>query len=145
MDFKKIEQLIKLVGQSDINGLSVEENDFKIEIQKNNGPVLAVPSAPVVLPAALPVENSAEIEQTSTDFKEIKSPMSGTFYRATAPGAPPLVNAGDTIVKGQPVCVVEAMKTFNEIESDWSGTIEKILAPDAQPVEVGQPLFLISE
>ena len=145
MDFKKIEQLIKIVEQSDINGLAVEENDFKIEIQKNNGQVVTLPSAPAVMPAVSPAENSAEAEQIPADLKEIKSPMSGTFYRAASPGAQPLVNVGDIVTQGQPVCIVEAMKTFNEIESDWGGKIEKILVADAQPVEIGQPLLLIRE
>ncbi|MDR2428926.1 MAG: acetyl-CoA carboxylase biotin carboxyl carrier protein [Candidatus Margulisbacteria bacterium] len=142
MDFKKIEELIKLVERSDINGLAVEENDFKIEIQKN----LEAPAAPQYhntghIPAK--AAESSAAEKPAAGLQEIKSPMTGTFYQAASPDSPPLVSVGAAVAKGQPVCVIEAMKTFNEIEADTAGTIEKILVANAQLVEAGQPLFLV--
>ncbi|GBR76179.1 acetyl-CoA carboxylase biotin carboxyl carrier protein [Candidatus Termititenax persephonae] len=145
MDFQRIEQFIKLVEQSDINGLTIEEGDCKIEIQKSNGPAVIpagfFPPAPVAAEAAdlVAVPETARVP----GLQEIRSPMSGTFYQASAPDAAPLVKVGDRVDKGQPVCIVEAMKTFNEIEADSAGTIEEILAGNAQPVEAGQPLFRI--
>ncbi|MDR1453578.1 MAG: acetyl-CoA carboxylase biotin carboxyl carrier protein [Candidatus Margulisbacteria bacterium] len=142
MDFKKITELIKLVEQADINGLVVEENDFKIEIQKS-------PAAAVVPqdqnPGAIPAKTAEPpaAEKPAAGLQEIKSPMTGAFYQAASPDSPPLVSVGTVVVKGQPVCVIEAMKTFNEIEADTTGTIEKVLVANAQLVEAGQPLFLV--
>ena len=73
----------------------------------------------------------------------VKAPMIGTFYRAPGPGKPVFVNVGDTIEKGKPICIIEAMKLFNEIESDVSGKVVKVLVDDAKPVEYDQPLFLV--
>ena len=141
MDFKKIEELIKLVEQSDINGLAVEENDFKIEIRKNLEAAAAPQDYTALIPAKIS-ELPAE-PQPAAGLQEIKSPMTGTFYQAASPDSPPLVSVGATVAKGQPVCIIEAMKTFNEIETDAAGTIEKILVANAQLVEAGQPLFLV--
>ncbi|MDR1323366.1 MAG: acetyl-CoA carboxylase biotin carboxyl carrier protein [Candidatus Margulisbacteria bacterium] len=142
MDFKKIEELIKLVEQSDINGLTVEENDFKIEIQKNNEVFTVAPSGAAAA-SVKTIESSAPEPQPAADLQEIKSPMTGTFYQAASPDNPPLISVGVAVAKGQPVCVIEAMKTFNEIEADIDGTVEKILVANAQLVEAGQPLFLV--
>jgi acetyl-CoA carboxylase biotin carboxyl carrier protein len=142
MDFKKIEELIKLVEQSDINGLVVEENDFKIEIQKNNETLAAAPLSAASAPVNT-IESPAPELKSAAGLQEIKSPMTGTFYQAASPNNPPLVSVGAAVAKGQPVCVIEAMKTFNEIETDIAGTIEKILVANAQLVEAGQPLFLV--
>ena len=142
MDFKKIEELIKLVERSDINGLAVEENDFKIEIQKNLEPA-ARPQSPALNILAPAAEFPAAETQAAAGLQEIRSPMTGTFYQAASPDGPPLVSVGATVAKGQPVCIIEAMKTFNEIETDTAGTIEKILVANAQLVEAGQPLFLV--
>ncbi|GBR74511.1 acetyl-CoA carboxylase biotin carboxyl carrier protein [Candidatus Termititenax aidoneus] len=142
MDFKKIEELIKLVEQSDINGLAVEEGDFKIEIQKNQAALAATPPSAAATPDKT-IELAAPELQPAAGLQEIKSPMTGTFYQAASPDNPPLVSVGAAVAKGQPVCVIEAMKTFNEIEADIAGTIEKILVANAQLVEAGQPLFLV--
>ncbi|MDR1114072.1 MAG: acetyl-CoA carboxylase biotin carboxyl carrier protein [Candidatus Margulisbacteria bacterium] len=142
MDFKKIEELIKLVEQSDINGLAVEENDFKIEIQKNNEVFTAAPSSAVAT-LTKTIESPVPELQPAAGLQEIKSPMTGTFYQAASPDNPPLISVGAAVAKGQPVCVIEAMKTFNEIEADLDGTVEKILVANAQLVEAGQPLFLV--
>ena len=148
---EEIEELIRLVEQSDINELEVADGRKKIRISKGTvgaaavvGPAVPVPS----LPLAQPAENTSEIttpEPTglASNLKQITSPMVGTFYRAPAPGAEPFVAEGQTVAVGQTVCIVEAMKLMNEIGSDYSGVIRKILIENSQPVEYGQPLFLI--
>jgi acetyl-CoA carboxylase biotin carboxyl carrier protein len=163
MDFKQIQELIRMLGKSNISEFKLEQDDFKITIRTdsyNDGktpimmqapqmhqmaatPAPIAPAAPVALPApaaALPPPPAAPDE---SKLLVIKSPMVGTFYRAAAPGKPAFVKIGDTIKSGQVVCMVEAMKLFNDIEAEFSGTIVKILIEDAAPVEYDQPLFLV--
>ena len=102
-------------------------------------PVAAAAPA-VAAPAAAPA--AAESEGTG-NYKEVRSPIVGTFYRSSSPDKPPFAKVGDKIEEGQVVCIVEAMKLFNEIESEVSGTIVKVLVEDAQPVEYDQVLFLV--
>lgn len=142
MDLEKIKQLIRLAEQSDITGLAVEEGDLKIEIRKNADGMQVNNSAPSVV-AALAAAVTKEQPKDTANLTAIKSPMGGTFYPTPGPGEPPFVSVGDTVSKGQLVCVIEAMKTFNEIEADASGTIAKILVQSGQQVELGQPLFLL--
>ncbi|TXH20394.1 MAG: acetyl-CoA carboxylase biotin carboxyl carrier protein [Chitinophagaceae bacterium] len=157
MDFKQIQELVKMINKSNIGELSIEENDFKITIKQKKDHVTQVVSAPVgVAPqmvqqvaASAPVAsvpaattetgNSASSANTIT----IKSPMIGTFYRKPAPEKPNYVEEGDSINPGKVICVIEAMKLFNEIESEISGKIVKILVDDASPVEFDQPLFIV--
>jgi acetyl-CoA carboxylase biotin carboxyl carrier protein len=136
VDTEKIKQLVRLVEESAIAGLAVEEGDCKIEIRKSGAPAGAAADAPVPAPPPTAPRDTGSLTA-------IKAPMTGTFYAAAASHDRPLVAVGDTVAKGQPVCVIEAMKTFNEIEADVSGAIEKILAQNGQPVELGQPLFLV--
>lgn len=140
---ERIKQLVQIVEQSDIVGLSVEDGDFKIEIKKSGGQV--TPAVfPSVISAAVPV--AAPVAQTKapeTNLTAIKAPMTGTFYTASSPGAAPFVSVGSVVRKGQTVCIIEAMKTFNEIEADADGTIAEVLVPSGQPIELGQPLFLL--
>jgi acetyl-CoA carboxylase biotin carboxyl carrier protein len=93
-----------------------------------------VAAAPVVVAEAAPVEPSGHV---------VKSPMVGTFYRASSPGAKPFVELGDAIKEGETICIVEAMKILNEIEADKSGTVTQILVENGQAVEYGQPLYVI--
>jgi len=159
MDFKQIQELIKIVNRSNIGELSIEEGDFKITIkQKDEQAPAYVGSAPVQsylpAPAAVPQTGPVAAPQPlngSTDtapkpadnFITIKSPMIGTFYRSSSPDKPPFINIGDEISVGKTVCIIEAMKLFNEIESEVKGTIVKVLVDDASPVEYDQPLFLV--
>jgi acetyl-CoA carboxylase biotin carboxyl carrier protein len=149
---EEIEELIRLVEQSDIAELEVADGRKKIRISKGNTAAAAVvgPAAPLISqPAAVqPVENTSENTSNeptalASNLKQITSPMVGTFYRAPAPGAEPFVSEGQTIAVGQTVCIVEAMKLMNEIGSDYTGVIRKVLIENSQPVEYGQPLFLI--
>jgi acetyl-CoA carboxylase biotin carboxyl carrier protein len=161
MDFKQIQELIKLVNRSNIGELTIEENSFRITIKQKEDslqtPSSAAPlqtsytPAPVQQPSAssslsLPAAASPlppASEAKSDNVITIKSPMIGTFYRSPAPDKPPLVSVGDEITPGKPVCIIEAMKLFNEIESEVSGRIVKVLVEDASPVEYDQPLFLV--
>jgi acetyl-CoA carboxylase biotin carboxyl carrier protein len=157
MDFKQIQELVKMINKSNISELSIEQDKFKITIkQKDNEvqQVITVPAtmAPVqaaaaVAPAA--AVNTAAPAAVSTpspkadNLVTIKSPMIGTFYRSAGPDKAAFVNVGDEVTSGKVVCIIEAMKLFNEIESEVSGKIVKVLVDDASPVEYDQPLFLV--
>lgn len=157
MDFKQIQELIKMVNKSNISELSIEQDKFKITIkQKDEGQqIVTVPAmAPVqayapqpVAQATAPAAQAAPAGTPAAPVKDnlitIKSPMIGTFYRSPGPDKPSFVNVGDEVSAGKPVCIIEAMKLFNEIESEVSGKIVKILVEDASPVEYDQPLFLV--
>jgi acetyl-CoA carboxylase biotin carboxyl carrier protein len=153
MDFKQIQELIKIINKSNIGELSIEENEFKITIKQKEEKVqtvFAATSAPVYAPAPAPVLSapsalpSAETAGPKADnFITIKSPMIGTFYRRPSPDKPIFAEIGDEVSVGKVVCIIEAMKLFNEIESEVSGKIVKILVDDASPVEYDQPLFLV--
>ncbi len=161
MDIKEIQELIRFVSKSGVSEVEIESKGFKLTIKtppyKRNGNgtevqyvQAEVPSAistqPLVV-AAAPVAVQAPIAVAavpqSSNYEEVRSPMIGTFYRATSPEKPPLVSIGDEIKKGDVICIIEAMKLFNEIEAEVSGKIVKVLADDSTPVEYDQPLFLI--
>lgn len=152
MDLRKLKTLIDLVQNSGISELEISEGDEKIRIAKQlpgaqtafvNLPAPSVSGmAAAVAPApTIPASSIAPAEITG---HEIKAPMVGTFYRASAPGAAPFVEVGQAVQVGQTLCVIEAMKLMNEIEAEVSGTVSAILVENGQPVEFGQPMFVIS-
>ena len=150
MDLRKLKTLIDLVSESNISELEITEADGKVRIVKT-APVAAVAApvyaaapvaAPVAAVAAAPVV-AAVAEAPAFTGHVVKSPMVGTFYRASNPGAKPLVDVGQQVKEGQAVCIIEAMKIMNEIDSDKAGTISKVLVENGQAVEYGQPLFII--
>ena len=159
MNFKQIQQLIKFVSKTDVNEVTIENKDFKINIKGRSfsndivQPLIqqTLPSPqiqpPVIVPEPNPsVQTAPEptvTDSNSSNLVTIKSPIIGTFYRKPSPDKDNFVNVGDEISEGQTLCVIEAMKLFNEIESDVSGKIVKILVEDASPVEFDQPLFVI--
>jgi len=156
MDFKQIQELIKMVNKSNIGELTVEQKDFRVTIKQKEehitqvvsaAPVQAAPvqvAAPQPVSAAQPAADKPKAaETTATNLLTIKSPMIGTFYRKSSPDKPNLVEVGSDISAGQVVCIIEAMKLFNEIESEVKGRIVKVLVDDASPVEYDQPLFLV--
>lgn len=157
MDFKQIQELIKIINKSNIGELSIEEKDFKITIRQKEDAAPVYTPAPAQAPPQntyLPTLNTQASPAATTqpetspgkqpdNLVTIKSPMIGTFYRSSSPDKPPFVNVGDEVVNGKAVCIIEAMKLFNEIESEVSGTIVKVLVEDASPVEYDQPLFLV--
>jgi len=159
MDFKQIQELIRIINRSNIGELTIEEKGFKVTIkqkQDNIQQVVAaapqmIAAAPVAaLPAAAPAaaapaadKAKPSAETTASNLITIKSPMIGTFYRRSAPDKPIFVEVGDEIAPGKVVCIIEAMKLFNEIESEVKGKIVKVLVEDSTPVEYDQPLFLV--
>jgi len=161
MDFKQIQELIKMINKSNIGEVSIEEKGFKLTIKQKEEPVqqvIAAPmqhqavasmmAAPQVSAAQAPAGGAAEkaakpVEVPADNTVTIKSPMIGTFYRSASPDKPAFANVGDEIDLGKVVCIIEAMKLFNEIESEVKGRIIKVLVEDASPVEYDQPLFLV--
>ena len=148
MDLRKIKTLIDLVQQSGIAELEITEGEEKVRISRHGavGTFAPVPLPPssFVLPAELAANAPAVAPgPTEPTGHTLKSPMVGTFYRCPSPGTPSFVEVGQTVTKGQTLCIIEAMKLLNEIESDESGVIKAILVENGQPVEYGQPLFII--
>ena len=150
MDFKQIQELIKLINKSNIGELSVEEKEFKITIKQKkedlqNGIMSPATQVTSSQPAIkLDSSKTSALETLKEDnLVTIKSPMIGTFYRQAGSGKPIFINVGDEVVTGTIVCIIEAMKLFNEIESEVTGKIVKVLVEDASPVEFDQPLFLV--
>lgn len=154
MKAKEIRDLIDFISGSGLEEVNIETEEFKISVKRSSPPAvttIAAAPAPVAAPVAssvpvsapAPVAEVAKPQSSESQLITIKSPMIGTFYRAPNPETPHFVNVGDTISKGDAVCIIEAMKLFNEIESEVSGKIVKILVDNAQPVEYDQPLFLV--
>ena len=158
MDFKQIQELIKMVNKSNIGELTIEQKDFRVTIKQKEDHVTQVVSAapvqsmPVQVAAPQPAatasnapaaEKPKPAEAPAGNLVTIKSPMIGTFYRKSSPDKPNLVDIGSEIAPGSVVCIIEAMKLFNEIESEVKGKIVKVLVEDASPVEYDQPLFLV--
>jgi acetyl-CoA carboxylase biotin carboxyl carrier protein len=156
MDFKQIQDLIKIINKSNIGELTIEENDFKITIKQKednivygNAPVAQVYQQPVyqqpevTQPVGFTPKQNEASEPSQNNLITIKSPMIGTFYRRPSPDKPLLADVGESIAPGKVLCIIEAMKLFNEIESEISGKIVKVLVDDASPVEFDQPLFMV--
>ncbi len=157
MDFKQIQELIKLVNKSNLSELTIEEKDFKVTIKQKEeiiqqtlisgqfqqAPQAFAPApAPAALPAAAAPPAATKADDTSK-YITIKSPMIGTFYRKPSPDKPLFVEVGSEVTPGKIVCIIEAMKLFNEIESEVKGKIVQVLVEDQSPVEYDQPLFLV--
>ncbi len=154
MDLNYVRKLVKLLSESSLGELEIEEDGRKIRLAKQpvaspdvqqTLPVPApVPAAATVPTLAVPAPAPAPPPPPETDrYHQIKSPIVGTFYRAPAPDAAPFVQVGSSIAPGTVLCIVEAMKLMNEIESDVSGKIVKVLVENGQPVEYDQTLFLV--
>ena len=150
MDLRKLKTLIDLVSESGVAELEITEGEDRVRIVNRKGaapvqvhqPVTVAQPMPVPVPApeAAPAPAPAAPQQTGTP---LTSPMVGTFYRAPSPGADPFVKVGDTVKKGQVVCIIEAMKLLNEVEADMDGTVKEVCVENGQPVEFGQSLFII--
>lgn len=150
MDLRKLKTLIDLVSESGVAELEITEGEDRVRIVNRNGaapvqvhqPVTVAQPMPVPVPApeVAPAPAPTAPQQTGTP---LTSPMVGTFYRASSPGADPFVKVGDTVKKGQVVCIIEAMKLLNEVEADMDGTVKEVCVENGQPVEFGQSLFII--
>lgn len=156
MDFKQIQELIKLVNESNIGEVTIEQKDFRLTIKQKEEQITQMVSAPMQAPIYSQPQPMQQAPQQASDSEKqkgetgaasntvtIKSPMIGTFYRRPSPDKPNFVEAGDEVSPGKVVCIIEAMKLFNEIESEVKGRVVKILVEDASPVEYDQPLFLV--
>ena len=149
MDIRKVKKLIELLEESGISELEISEGEESVRISRHprtappaaspapQAPAVAAPPAPK-LPATAAGEHKPR-----NDDQTITSPMVGTYYSASAPGAKPFVELGMEIKVGQILCIIEAMKMMNQIESDKTGRVTAILAKNGEPVEFGQPLFVI--
>jgi acetyl-CoA carboxylase biotin carboxyl carrier protein len=150
MDLRKLKTLIDLVSESNVSELEITEAEGKVRIVKGGGAQVQYAVAPAMtmaapaLPAAAAQPAAAAPAAVEVPAGHmVKSPMVGTFYRSSSPGAKPFVEVGSQVKEGETICIIEAMKILNEIESDKSGTITKILCENGQAVEYGQPLFVI--
>ncbi len=150
MDLRKLKTLIDLVSESNVSELEITEAEGKVRIVKGGttlvqtlGPAPMYAQAPAVMAAAPVAAPAAPAPAPVAPGHTVKSPMVGTFYRSSAPGAKAFVEVGSSIKEGETVCIIEAMKILNEIEADKSGTITQILCENGQAVEFGQPLFVI--
>jgi acetyl-CoA carboxylase biotin carboxyl carrier protein len=149
MDLRKLKTLIDLVQQSGIAELEITEGEEKVRISRGV-PGMVAQSMPqqgtayVTAPAGQPAsEPAAPAEPAAPEGHVVKSPMVGTFYRSSAPGAQPFVELGQSVKAGETVCIIEAMKLLNEIEADQDGVVKEILVENGAPVEYGQPLFVL--
>ena len=155
MDLDKIKELVQLVEESQIQELELSNRGETIRISKGDGkspaaavagpaamsPVPFVPDPAAAAVAAHPAAEPAPARREG--LREVASPMVGTFYRSPSPDSDPYVRSGESVKKGDVLCIVEAMKLMNEIEADFSGVVREILVENAQPVEFGQPLYLL--
>jgi len=145
MDLRKLKKLIDLVKESGITALELTEGEEKVSINNSgvgNAPGATPPTASPAMPMAAVSEAAAEKIEAANGHV-VKSPMVGTFYRASSPGAKPFVEIGSAVNPGDTVCIIEAMKLLNEIEADHGGVIKTIFVENGQPVEYGEPLFII--
>ncbi len=150
MDLRKLKTLIDLVSDSNVSELEITEAEGKVRIVKGGGAPMYAPVSAMVAPPATVSASADAVAHThpagspaAPTGHTVKSPMVGTFYRSSAPGAKAFVEPGDTVKEGDTICIIEAMKILNEIEADKAGVISRILCEDGQAVEYGQPLFII--
>lgn len=163
MDLRKLKTLIDLVSDSNVTELEITEAEGKVRIVKGaTGTVAPVLTQQVMVPAAAQVVSAPSAAPTASEIAEaaavtaaavaaeaaaaghtVKSPMVGTFYRSSSPGAAPFVQVGDSVKEGDTLCIIEAMKILNEIESDKSGVVKQVLCENGQAVEFGQALYII--
>jgi len=152
MDIRKIKKLIELLEDSDVSEIEIVEGEESVRIARHGG-VTMTQQAPMVnyAPAAPPVASvaassppaSAPAEELLPPGNIIESPMVGTFYRSSSPTSKAFIEIGQSVNKGDTICIIEAMKIMNQIEAETSGTIKAILVEDGQPVEYGEPLIVI--
>jgi acetyl-CoA carboxylase biotin carboxyl carrier protein len=154
MNLDDIRQILDLVREHDLAELEIERDGLKVRVRKAGDRVTVIPpTVPVAAPAPVnaappaavpaPVPATPDEETPGVDLAVIKSPLVGTFYRAAEPGAPPFIDVGDAVRKGQVLCIIEAMKLMNEIESDCDGEISAVYVENGRPVQFGERLFAV--
>ena len=150
MDLKQIKAIISLMENSNLSEFEIEDKDLKLRIKRgpeSDPAIVAVPQ--VTAPVASPPVSATSSAQESAEEEEdgvtvVKSPMVGTFYRASSPDNPPFVESGQKLNKGVVLCIIEAMKVMNEIKAEVSGTISQICVEEASPVQYGDALFRVT-
>ena len=150
MDFKEIKELIRVFDKSALNKLKVKDGEFEISMQTGfeggtvvttaAAPVMAAPVAAPVTDVATPIAAPAAISGDTID-----SPMVGTYYSSPSPEAPAFIKVGDTVKKGQTLCILEAMKIMNEVEAEFDCKIIEMLVKDGDPVEFDMPIFTVEK
>lgn len=148
-DLNQLRELLAILNQTDIAELSLKSNDFELTVRKGDRSstqtVITSDTSAAMVSAQETTGPPLEPPPPATDkgWVDVISPMVGTFYRAPAPDEPPFVDIGDTIRRGQTVCIIEAMKLMNELETEVSGVVKEILVENGQPIEYGQPLMRV--
>jgi acetyl-CoA carboxylase biotin carboxyl carrier protein len=146
-DLNQVRELLAILNQTDIEELSLKSSDFELTIRKGSSSILVQPSAPNLAPAApitvASTPAASPAPAADKNWVEVTSPMVGTFYRSPAPDEPSFVDVGDTIRKGQTICIIEAMKLMNELEAEVNGEVMEILVENGKPIEFGQPLMRV--
>ena len=156
MDIRKVKKLIELLEESGVAEIEIHEGEESVRISRGSAASYApaqvvhqVPAAPAPAPAPVAGEKSFAASAEDDEAEEVgdivKAPMVGIFYEATAPGKPSFVELGQSVKKGDVLCIIEAMKIMNQVESEYNGVVSKIMVENGDPVEYGQPLFVIRE
>jgi len=155
MKFEEVKELMKLFAKSKLDKIKVKNKDFEIEMEKGGettvvqaAPVASQNAAPAAAPAVAPqsaATPAAEENKPAVEGELITSPMVGTFYASPSPDSPPFVQVGDTVRKGQTLCILEAMKIMNELEAEYDCKILEVLVQDGEPVEYDKPLFRVEK
>ncbi len=144
MDIRKIKKLIELLEESDIAEIEIIEGEESLRISRGTQTVVqTAPVAVAAAPAPAAAATTEAVVEPEISGDQVTSPMVGTFYRSSSPGAKPFVEVGQSVSAGETICIIEAMKLLNQIEADKDGTIKAILVENGQPVEYGQPIFII--
>ncbi|HAV22948.1 MAG: acetyl-CoA carboxylase, biotin carboxyl carrier protein [Ignavibacteria bacterium GWA2_55_11] len=149
MEISYVKKIIKLLENSGIDEIEIEEEGKKIRVARNKNTIHTLAAAYPQLAAqpgsVAPTESTSPTHRAEKAFHEVRSPIVGTFYRAPSPDADPYVTEGQLVKVGQVLCIVEAMKLMNEIESDADGKVVKIMVENGKPVEYNQVLFLVDK
>ena len=147
MDVRKVKKLIQLLEQSRVDEIEIHEGEESVRIRREpRGVAVAAPApAPGATFVSTPVQNASAAAETEPEARghTVTSPMVGTFFAASSPGARPFASVGQRIEVGDTLCIIEAMKILNQIEADCIGVVTEVLVENGQPVEYGQPLFVI--
>ena len=145
LDLDQLRELIRLLDEANLTEIEVEHDDDRIRVRRDPAPVLGAAAAESVAPVSAPVSEPVSVGSAPDDDDSdyVTSPFVGTFYRAPSPNGDPFVDIGDSVVPGQVLCIVEAMKLMNEIEAEAAGTIVEVLVENGKPVEYGDRLFRI--
>jgi acetyl-CoA carboxylase biotin carboxyl carrier protein len=143
MDIRKIKKLIEIIEESGIAEIEIKEGEEAIRISRYSAAPAPISYAPTMPPVIATAHASTPLVEEKISGHVVKSPMVGTFYRSASPGTKVFVEVGQSVLSGDTICIIEAMKILNQIEADKSGIITQILVENAEPVEYGQPLFII--